>query len=235
MQTSGKLPLFFDPVALWHDVQVCQDTWIPHFNKDYFKGDWSGIALRIPAEPTHGLYPGHGAASTYADTPLLQALPYTQAVLAQLHTPKQSIRYLRLTPGSVIQPHRDPDLVFWDGIARLHIPITTHDQVVFTLEDTHLPMQPGECWYADFSRTHSVANHGHTDRIHLVIDVAVNDWLINVFKQANILAPDEQAPTELEHYDPETLTEIMTHLASMGTPAAQSLIETIKETLRTKQ
>lgn len=38
-------------------------------------------------------------------------------------------------------------------------------------------MKPGELWYLNVNRYHSVTNGGSTDRIHLVIDCIVNDWL----------------------------------------------------------
>jgi hypothetical protein len=42
-------------------------------------------------------------------------------------------------------------------------------------------MNEGECWYNDFNLPHSVANHGTTDRVHLVIDCVLNDWLRALF------------------------------------------------------
>jgi hypothetical protein len=38
-------------------------------------------------------------------------------------------------------------------------------------------MAPGECWYLRLSDPHRVANRGETDRVHLLIDCRVNDWL----------------------------------------------------------
>jgi hypothetical protein len=38
-------------------------------------------------------------------------------------------------------------------------------------------MAPGEGWYLRLSDPHTVANRGDTDRVHLVIDARMNDWL----------------------------------------------------------
>jgi hypothetical protein len=38
-------------------------------------------------------------------------------------------------------------------------------------------MNEGECWYLNVNFPHKVANRGATDRVHLVIDCAVDDWL----------------------------------------------------------
>jgi hypothetical protein len=39
-------------------------------------------------------------------------------------------------------------------------------------------MALGEAWYLRLSDPHAVTNDGETDRVHLVIDCATNDWLI---------------------------------------------------------
>jgi hypothetical protein len=38
-------------------------------------------------------------------------------------------------------------------------------------------MAAGEAWYLDLNLPHSVTNHGPTDRVNLVVDCVVNDWL----------------------------------------------------------
>jgi hypothetical protein len=38
-------------------------------------------------------------------------------------------------------------------------------------------MRPGECWYLRLSEPHRVDNDGHDERVHLVFDARVNDWL----------------------------------------------------------
>jgi hypothetical protein len=79
--------------------------------------------------------------------------------------------------GSVIKEHRDHELGFDDGEVRLHIPVITNPQVEFMLNQVRVVMNEGECWYLNVNQPHRVANHGMVDRIHLVIDCVVNDWL----------------------------------------------------------
>ena len=38
-------------------------------------------------------------------------------------------------------------------------------------------MREGETWYFNVNFFHSVTNNSPLDRIHLVIDCVVNDWL----------------------------------------------------------
>jgi quercetin dioxygenase-like cupin family protein len=66
---------------------------------------------------------------------------------------------------------------FEDGVIRLHIPVTTNPEVEFYLNDERIEMKTGELWYLDFSQKHRVENRGTADRIHLVVDCKVNDWL----------------------------------------------------------
>ena len=38
-------------------------------------------------------------------------------------------------------------------------------------------MQEGEAWYLNFNLPHRVKNGSSSDRLHLVMDCTVNDWL----------------------------------------------------------
>jgi hypothetical protein len=46
-------------------------------------------------------------------------------------------------------------------------------------------MKPGEAWYLRLSDPHAVANRGSSDRVHLVLDLVVNDWLTGFFDDAS--------------------------------------------------
>jgi hypothetical protein len=184
MLESLRLPLSFDPLALRQDLdQVPADSWIRHFNTGYYEGEWSGVALRGPATITHPIQALFANPDTqqWADTTLLTQSPYFTAVLAHFQCPLQSVRLLRLAPGSRIREHRDHALGFEDGEVRLHIPILSNPQVGFFLNGRRLSMGVGETWYVNVNLPHRVANNGADYRVHLVIDCAVNDWLKNLF------------------------------------------------------
>ena len=66
----------------------------------------------------------------------------------------------------------------------LHIPVVTNDGVDFRLNGERCVMAAGSCWYLRLSDPHSVANRGSNDRVHLVIDAAVNDWGAALFDRA---------------------------------------------------
>jgi hypothetical protein len=45
-------------------------------------------------------------------------------------------------------------------------------------------MAPGSAWYLRLADPHRVVNRGTSDRVHLVIDAVVNDWMLRLLDQA---------------------------------------------------
>ncbi|HVS40434.1 MAG TPA: aspartyl/asparaginyl beta-hydroxylase domain-containing protein [Gemmataceae bacterium] len=178
MPPFAKLPLAFDPARLAADLgRVAPEEWQPHYNRDDHEGEWAGVALRSAGGATGALYAAPPSDAPFADTPLLGRCPYFREVLSHFQCPLRSVRLLRLRPGARIREHRDPALSPDDGEVRLHVPVTTNLAVEFVVNGEKLRLAPGEVWYVNFSLPHRVANRGATDRVHLVIDCVVNDWL----------------------------------------------------------
>jgi hypothetical protein len=181
------LPLAFDPARLAADMAaISTGGWIAHFVQQNYDGDWSVIPLRGPASARHPVQMIYSdpTCPEYADTPLLAAAPYLREVLAHLACPLQAVRLMRLSPGSLIKEHRDLDLAFEDGTVRIHIPVVTNDGVDFRLNGSRCVMETGSAWYLRLADPHSVANRGGSDRVHLVIDATVNDWVRALFERA---------------------------------------------------
>lgn len=182
-----RLPLSFDPDRLAADLAALSSVdWIAHFVTQNYEGDWSVIPLRGVAGATHPvmmIYP-NPTATEFADTPMLASCLYFREVLGAFACEIQAVRLMRLTPGSVIKEHNDPDLAAERGMARVHIPITTNAAVTFELNRRPVVMAPGSAWYLRLSDPHRVANNGVSDRVHLVIDLVVNDWLRDLLAEA---------------------------------------------------
>lgn len=172
-----RLPLAFDITSIASEVETfTPDEWQPHFNTQYYEGDWSGIALRAPAGAHVALYPDP-AAETYVDTPALERCPSVSKVLDEFECETEAVRFLKLGAGASILEHRDYLLSIDDGLARVHMPIKTSPDVEFYLDGERVIMYPGEAWYLNFNLPHRVRNNGDNERIHLVIDCVANDWL----------------------------------------------------------
>lgn len=175
-----KLPFQFNQARMLDDLKrlECVD-WVEHFVKDNFDGEWSILPLRGPKGETHPIRMSYSDPSQtdFVDTPFLQQTQYFPTVLNTFQCPVKSARLMKLSPGSVIKKHTDLDLSAESGEARLHIPVLTNAKVSFYLNDKHVFMGEGECWYLRLTDPHFVNNFGNDDRIHLVIDVVVNAWL----------------------------------------------------------
>ncbi len=181
---SVKLPLSFDPARLQRDAARINDPeWTPHFNKAIYEGDWSGVALRSVGGTTDKLYPDP-TSTVFADTEMLGRCPYIQEVLGAFHCSLTSVRILRLRAGAKIGEHRDYKLGYEDGEVRIHIPIQTAREVEFFLDGRQVFMEEGEAWYLNLNLPHRVHNGSSIDRLHLVVDCVVNDWLAALFQAA---------------------------------------------------
>lgn len=199
MISSFKLPFNFNPEALRSDLdRISPAEWVAHFNREYFEGEWSGVALRSSGGDARKLYSRAQQESSFVDTPTLQRCPYVREILTTFQCPLQAVRFLRLAAGSTIREHRDYDLGFQEGQLRLHIPIITNPDVVFFLDAQRIELQAGECWYLDLSLPHWVENRGAIDRVHLVIDCELNDWL------RDFLPADDSSESELNQCDTDS-------------------------------
>jgi mannose-6-phosphate isomerase-like protein (cupin superfamily) len=196
MISSFKLPFNFDTEALRSDLaRIAPDEWVAHFNQDYFEGEWSGVSLRSSSGDSRQLNSRTAPEISFTDTPTLQRCQYVREILATFQCTLQAVRFLKLAAGSRIREHRDSDLGFEDGQMRFHIPVTTNPDLQFFLDAHRVELQPGECWYLNLSLPHWVENRGTTDRVHLVIDCQLNEWI------RGFLPPDESIESESNESD----------------------------------
>jgi hypothetical protein len=180
MTDRCRLPLSFDASRLREDLRrLSPEDWVDHFVPDNYEGRWRVAPLRAPADAVHPIqmiYPNPGCES-FADTAILKRCPYIREVLAVFDCDLEAARLMALGAGSKIREHRDHELSVEHGVIRLHVPIVTGEGVRFYLNGQPVPMRPGECWYLRLSEPHRVDNDGHDERVHLVFDARVNDWL----------------------------------------------------------
>lgn len=160
--------------------------WVKHVNQQDYSGDWDSLPLRCQSRylDAHPILQSFAieAGGEWRDLPVLEALPALSGWLRNLPCPLQAVRLMRLRAGADIKPHRDHGLSIEHGEARLHLPIYTCDQIAFSVNQQVVPMRAGELWYVNVDQTHAVQNRGTQDRINLVIDCLVNDWLLGVIR-----------------------------------------------------
>lgn len=178
-----RFPLRFDVARLQADLaQVREDEWFPHYNRGDYGGAWRGAALRSArgAAADLGAQLQDGAAFA-----LLARCPYFREVLAALPCPLKSARLLGLGPGAFIREHSDHALDYADGEIRIHVPVESNPDVEFYVDGERLLLEEGGCYYVNVNLPHRVNNRGATERIHLVIDAEVNEWVHGMFRQAS--------------------------------------------------
>ncbi|RXK85962.1 aspartyl/asparaginyl beta-hydroxylase domain-containing protein [Filimonas effusa] len=215
------LPLSVDLPSIQHEVTQLTTEWMPHLNTKYYTGNWDIKSLRSPRGAEDNSVPDlMSAGDTYLDTPLMARCPAIQEFTGNLQCNIMSVRLMNLRSGAVIKPHRDYDLCFEKGEARIHVPVFTNDQVTFYCEEQLVPMREGECWYINANKTHQVANRGTSDRIHLVIDCVVNDWMKDLFGRAE----KNEVPDILDVQETMALiAALKTHHTEMANTMAASL------------
>jgi quercetin dioxygenase-like cupin family protein len=172
----AKLPVPFDVTAMQDELTVASTEWQPHLNKYHYTGSWQVLALRSPGGDHKNIVPELlGKHSEYQDNIYMKLFPSVKKLISVLHCPVMSARFLNLQAGAVIKEHRDNELAFEKGEARLHFPVITNPEVEFYCEKERILLHQGECWYLNANLPHSVSNNSSTDRIHLVIDCEVKE------------------------------------------------------------
>ena len=160
----------------------------------YAKGGWDALSLHgYGNHPLDILKPGVLKSSVNIDTKLqwttLSVITIMKPILGMLKKLPcefERVRFMRLEAGKVIGKHTDKidkDIGFDDGdIIRIHIPIRTNDNVIFTLyentkdkDGTEHKLKTGHYYYTDVTKAHAVRNTSNIDRIHLVADCYSNE------------------------------------------------------------
>ncbi len=175
-----RLRAGYDVEKLVRDLHTLRDVPSAPQPGPYHKGEWTGIALHSMGG-RQSVFPSAAGTERYQATEALTRTPYFRQVLDELQCPKEVVRILFLPPGGQIRDHFDFHTSFQFGLLRLHIPIITHPEVVFVIGGQRVRWNPGELWFGDFSKVHSVRNDSDIVRVHMVIDVQINDYVLGLF------------------------------------------------------
>jgi Aspartyl/Asparaginyl beta-hydroxylase len=175
-----RLPRSYDVELMQRDLQALQEVQRAAQPGPYHKGEWTGIAL-YSMGGKQSVFPSAAGTDHYQETEELKLAPYLRQILSELKCPKEVVRILFLPPGGHIKDHFDFHTSFQFGLLRLHIPILTHPDVAFVIAGQRMSWNAGELWYGDFSKIHSVKNDSQIVRVHMVIDVQINDFVLGLF------------------------------------------------------
>ena len=161
----------------------------------YTKGDdWTAISFHgYGSDILDILKPGVLKSSVKIDTKLQYTTLKDDVVmkpileiLEKLPCTYERVRFMKLVAGKVIGKHSDKiDKDIESGnIVRIHVPIRTNEDVIFTLYENARDkignehnLKTGHFYYTDVSKPHAVRNNSNIDRIHLVVDCHANSAL----------------------------------------------------------
>jgi len=221
-----KLPFSFDVAKLQLDLALAvRSPWIKHFNIQAYEKDWSCIPLRSVGGRIDHILPIDS--EEFQDTEILEQCAYFREVIAQFQCEKASIRLMSLAAGGVIKEHRDAGSSLEDGITRLHIPIQTTPEVIFTIDHIPVHFSAGDTWYLNASCLHGVRNASQHARVHLMLDCVSNSWLEQVFSQAGwIPRPQARYPDPSIHDG--NVAEVIARLRQAGFPAGLVLADELE-------
>ncbi len=224
-----KLPFHFSEEKLLNDLEISRKyNFTSHYNQNDYLGEWTSIALRSQNGEMNNIFALPQGEEKYKDTQLLLKCNYFKEVIDSFNCEKESIRLLNLKPGSAIKEHTDYNLGYEDGIFRIHIPITTNEEVHFFIDSKQVKMLPSECWYGNFNLPHHVSNDGNTDRIHLVMDCLRNEWSDALFLECGY---DFEGENNQPEYSNETKLQMIEQLKLMDTETSKAMIAQLKSEL----
>ncbi|HIO46168.1 TPA: hypothetical protein EYN23_02275, partial [Candidatus Poribacteria bacterium] len=186
----------FDIHPIAESVSLLDTKYTNHYS-NYNKGEsWAALSLRgysddpafitKPIEMSKKWQIEHIKEEfSIQDTALRKKLPEVENLLTLFPGRLHRVRLMSLSPGGgELKRHTDqvdPDTGVQNGnVMRFHFPLVTNEEVSFTSwqvsgKKKTVHMKTGECWYLDTRKPHQAINNGDTNRIHLVVDVEVNE------------------------------------------------------------
>jgi len=198
---SDRFPIKFDVNRMREELKILeQKEWIGHYDHALADG-WTTIPLVTHDGSSDKVDSQRiGRFGQYKRTTHVDELPYFKEILDNFKCPHGRVRIMKLMPGTIIRKHRDTydevsDLAF--GQVRLHIPIITNDKVIFTVGGKNYYLVEGRLQYINFTKAHYVRNDGDQPRIHLVLDLQVNEFLRKVFPPATAWQKAEMLMTRM--------------------------------------
>ena len=208
----------FDAQKILQELQAIKNSFNTIHSIRIKENDLKGFHLIEPSP--NGKKDERGL--TYQTTPELDKSPYLQSILDTFQCDKFTFRIHNLVSKGKIELHRDTGSGLLSNIVRIHIPVTTNDEVYFYVDGERVCMKNGECWHANVTLPHEVENRSNNDRLQLMIDCDLNEWWKNILKKHGVEL------NEISLWDSHTLKELQAikeNFLMMETDASQELIK----------
>ena len=121
--------------------------------------------------------------TSLANEPVMSPI---REIISRLPCQFERIRFMKLAAGKSLRKHNDniDQDIECKKLIRLHVPIRTNKDVVFTIYDSDedhvgqkLNLKAGRYYYLDVTKPHSVINNSSVDRYHLILDCYMDSQL----------------------------------------------------------
>jgi len=179
-----KLPLLFDVERLSKEIaQFSADEWIGHTTG--YAGNSAIPLISLDGEFNDAM---HGPMQP---TAALARCEYIRQIMTAFGEVFSRSRLMRLEPGHEVPPHVDVNY-HWFNRVRIHIPITTTEEVLFYCGDEHVHMAAGEAWIFNSWSEHTVKNNSDKTRVHLVLDTTGSTRFWDLVEQGEWPFKDRQ-------------------------------------------
>jgi hypothetical protein len=141
---------------------------------EYQSGGWKTLSLYNQSGQTQDTVIADGGCR---ETDLLAKMPATRSYLRGLGFDFMSVRIAKLEPRAFLWEHRDYTELEPRPRARLHVPLITNAQSRLIIGGSAIHMNCGSLWFLNPTERHGACNLGHSDRIHLILDVYIDESL----------------------------------------------------------
>ena len=181
------------------DIQELKDYLETNINDEWYENNYTQ-QLYLTQKDTNSIMINYVANTTYRiefpfeheilckDEKLVNLVLSMVQEICDIYGGKYGRVWLARLPAGKQIPlhvdHYDPfndapaaDDMYSIAVHRIHICVTTNDDVYFTVNDEKKHMNPGECWELNHHLPHFVQNNGDRDRIHIDFDILPYKWL----------------------------------------------------------
>ena len=222
-----KFDFQFDTEKILHELRTIEKSFNTIHSIKIKENDLKGLHLITPL--SNGEKDKRGF--SYQITPELDKSPYLQSVLDTFQCDKFTFRIHNLVSKGRIELHRDTGSGLLSNIVRIHIPVTTNDDIYFYVDGKRVIMKNGECWFANITLPHEVENRSNNDRLQLMIDCDLNEWW------KNILMKHGMDLDKINIWDNHTLKELQSikeNFLNMDNEHSQVLVAEINTAISKK-
>ncbi|MFI0214500.1 aspartyl/asparaginyl beta-hydroxylase domain-containing protein [Streptomyces lydicus] len=186
-----------------HEALTAPAPWKAEYGEFQSGGWWTTSLMNASGEAADVRI----ADGTARPTALLEHMPATAGLLAELGLSYMWVRLARLEANAFLWEHRDYDELDQVERHRLHVPLHTNSSAFLVTGGTKVHMAGGRIWRLTPTYAHGVCNMLGPDRIHLIADVYGDDAY-------DRLAGRADAPTGVEHLPRATEAVLAERFAS---------------------